>query len=59
MLPMIDTSSNDHPDTQPRHEMHGLYPKAESVADFQRHLAAVHARIETENGRVNSTTAPR
>ncbi len=46
MLPMIDTSSNDHPDTQPRHEMHGLYPKAESVADFQRHLAAVHARIE-------------
>jgi pyridoxal phosphate enzyme (YggS family) len=31
--------------TQPRHEKHGLHPKATSVVDFQRHLAAVHARI--------------
>lgn len=42
---MIDTSRNDQADTQPRHEMHGLYPKAESVADFHKRLAAVHARI--------------
>ena len=31
--------------TQPHYEKHGLYPKAESLEDFQLHLAVVHARI--------------
>lgn len=42
----MNMASNDPPaETQPRHEMHGLYPKAETVADFKRHVAAVDARI--------------
>ena len=32
-------------DTQTGHERHGLYPEATTVADFQRNLAAVQARI--------------
>lgn len=31
--------------TATRHAQHGLYPKAASVADFQRNLATVHARM--------------
>jgi len=32
-------------DTQTRHDQHGRYPEAASVEDFQRNIAAVHARI--------------
>ena len=32
-------------DTQTRHELHGQYPEAATVEDFQRNLAAVQARI--------------
>lgn len=45
ILYMNMASSNAPPDTQPQHDRHGLYPQAESVADFQRHLATVYARI--------------
>lgn len=31
--------------TPTRHDQHGLYPQAATVADFQRNLAAVQARI--------------
>ncbi|MDR2215056.1 MAG: YggS family pyridoxal phosphate-dependent enzyme [Nevskiaceae bacterium] len=31
--------------TQTRHEMHGRWPQAESVADIRRNLASVHGRI--------------
>ncbi len=43
--------------TQPQHAQHGLHPKAESVADFQRHLAAVHARIAQACRRVGREPA--
>lgn len=43
--------------TQPQHAQHGLHPKAESVADFQRHLAAVHARIAQACQRVGREPA--
>lgn len=43
--------------TQPRHEQHGLHPKATSVVDFQRHLAAVHARIAQACQRVGRAPA--
>lgn len=33
-------------DTQTRHDQHGRYPQALTVEDFQRNLAAVHARIQ-------------
>lgn len=33
-------------DTQPRHNMHNRWPRAESVQDFTDNLAAVQARIE-------------
>ncbi|MBS0355930.1 MAG: YggS family pyridoxal phosphate-dependent enzyme [Proteobacteria bacterium] len=32
--------------TQTRHDLHGRYPEARSVEDFQRNLAAVHTRIK-------------
>lgn len=32
--------------TQPRHEMHNRWPRAESVQDFRDNLAAVQARID-------------
>lgn len=37
-----------HPrdDTRTRHDQHGRYPQALTVEDFQRNLAAVHARIQ-------------
>lgn len=50
-------SINTLPDTQLRHDRHGLYPKAESVADFQLHLAAVHARIADACRRVGRDPA--
>jgi len=34
------------------HERHGHYPRADSVADFQRNLAAVHGRIAAACRRV-------
>ena len=34
--------------TPTRHDQHGLYPQAATVADFQRNLAAVQARIAAE-----------
>ncbi|MNZ93069.1 hypothetical protein D3C78_1121230 [compost metagenome] len=39
-------------DTQPQHELHGLYPKASSIDDFRRNLASVRARIERACQRV-------
>lgn len=54
---MSIASRNAPLDTQPQHEKHGLYPKAESVADFQRHLAAVNARIANACQRVGRDPA--
>ncbi|MBO9327661.1 YggS family pyridoxal phosphate enzyme [Achromobacter sp. HZ01] len=33
-------------DTQTQHDQHGRWPQAETVEDFRRNLAAVHARID-------------
>ncbi|KJV48864.1 hypothetical protein VH86_08685 [Pantoea sp. BL1] len=33
-------------DTQPRHEMHNRWPRAESVQDFIDNMAAVQSRID-------------
>jgi len=44
-------------DTQTRHDQHGRYPEATSVEDFQRNLAAVHARIEAACRRVDRDPA--
>ncbi|MCC6416563.1 MAG: YggS family pyridoxal phosphate-dependent enzyme [Opitutaceae bacterium] len=54
---MSDAPHQSPTGTQPRHERHGLYPKAESSADFQRHLAAVHARIAAACGRAGRDPA--
>lgn len=54
---MSITSDDAPPETQPQHDNHGLYPKAESVADFQRHLAAVHLRIANACQRVGREPA--
>ena len=35
------------PSTPTRHDQHGRYPKAASVADFEHNLAIVHGRIES------------
>lgn len=35
-----------NPDTQPRHDMHNRWPRAESVQDFIDNLAAVQSRID-------------
>ncbi|MDH2433962.1 YggS family pyridoxal phosphate-dependent enzyme [Pokkaliibacter sp. MBI-7] len=39
-------------DTQPQHDLHGRYPKAHSVADFQHNLATVQQRIASACARV-------
>lgn len=44
-------------DTQPRHDRHGLYDKADSVAEFRRNLDAVHARIGSACRRVGRDAA--
>lgn len=54
---MSHPSDNAPQPTQPQHTQHGLHPKAESVADFQRHLAAVHARIAQACQRVGREPA--
>ncbi len=41
----MGVSSTSVPETQTRHDQHGLYPKAETVEDFQRNLASVRERI--------------
>ncbi len=43
--------------TATRHAHHGLYPKAASVADFQRNLATVHARMAAACRRVGRAAA--
>ena len=43
IIPENDLS--DTPQTAPRHEMHGLWPKAETLEDFRHNLAAVNTRI--------------
>ncbi len=42
---MKNTENALHAETQPRHEMHNCWPRAESVQDFIANLAAVQARI--------------
>ncbi|MBL9219241.1 MAG: YggS family pyridoxal phosphate-dependent enzyme [Opitutaceae bacterium] len=54
---MSHSSDNAPQPTQPQHAQHGLHPKAETVADFQRHLAAVHARIAQACQRVGREPA--
>ena len=54
---MSHPSDNAPQPSQPQHAQHGLHPKAESVADFQRHLAAVHARIAQACQRVGREPA--
>lgn len=54
---MSHPSDNAPLPTQPKHAQHGLHPKAESVADFQRHLAAVHTRIADACRRVGREPA--
>lgn len=43
--------------TQTRHDQHGRYPKAVTVEDFRRNLAAVQARIDAACRRVNRDPA--
>ena len=38
--------------TETRHDQHGRYPKATSVADFERNLARVHERMAAACRRV-------
>ena len=45
------------PDTQVRHNEHGGYPKASTVEDIRRNLAAVQARINAACRRVNRDPA--
>lgn len=40
------SQSEETTDTQPRHDMHGRWPKAQSLEDFQENLKAVQARID-------------
>jgi hypothetical protein len=51
-----DTHSSN-PDTQPRHEMHNRWPRAESVQDFIDNLAAVQSRINAACERAGRTTS--
>ena len=43
--------------TPTRHEQHGRYPTAATVADFERNLAQVRARIDAACGRVGRDPA--
>ncbi|MGY6270598.1 YggS family pyridoxal phosphate-dependent enzyme [Achromobacter denitrificans] len=43
---MNEVSQDPGSDTRTQHDLHGRWPKAESVEDFRRNLATVHARIE-------------
>ncbi len=54
---MNDTSSSTLSETQTRHDQHGRYPKATSVADFERNLAAVQKRIASACARVGRDPA--
>lgn len=45
------------PDTPTRHDRHGRYPQALSVADFRRNLAAIHARMDAACRRVGRDPA--
>ncbi len=47
-----DNDLPDTPQTAPRHEMHGLWPKAETLDDFRHNLAAVNTRIASACQRV-------
>ncbi|TAM90761.1 MAG: YggS family pyridoxal phosphate-dependent enzyme [Candidimonas sp.] len=49
---MTDIHPQQPLETQPRYAQHGHYPRATTVDDFRRHLAAVHARIEAACKRV-------
>lgn len=42
----LQAASLSSPLTQPRHDMHNQWPRAESVDDFRENLAAVKLRIE-------------
>lgn len=50
------TTDNDGA-TATRHDQHGRYPKATSVADFERNLATVHARMAAACARVGRDPA--
>jgi len=52
-----DTPTTTHTDTQTRHDQHGRYPEATTVADFQHNLAAVQARISAACQRVGRDPA--
>ncbi len=54
---MSDISFSTLSETQTRHGQHGLYPKATSVADFERNLAAVQERIASACSRVGREPA--
>lgn len=45
------------PTTQPVHDMHNRWPKAETVADFQQNIAAVQTRINNACQRVDRDPA--
>ena len=49
---MNDRHTDSPPDTPTRNDQHGRYPKATSVEDFARNLAAIHARIASACARV-------
>jgi len=44
-------------ETQTRHDQHGRYPEANSIEDFRRNLAAVHARMAAACHRVDRDPA--
>lgn len=55
----IETSAEQPPahDTQPRHDMHNRWPRAESVQDFINNLAAVQTRIDAACKRAGRDTS--
>jgi PLP dependent protein len=48
-------NAGPHPTTQTLHDQHGRWPKADTVADFRRNLAAVCDRIAAACRRVGRT----
>lgn len=54
---MTDSYNDPSLDTQTRHDLHGRYPRAATVEDFQRNLAAVRTRMTDACARVGRDPA--
>ena len=45
MNPLTEAPGPSSPTTQPQHDMHNRWPRAQSVEDFRKNLQAVQRRI--------------